>query len=488
MPNLSGRRLDPAPGTDQTAPGWVVQALRQEIIGVADGAYLGSEAELLVRLGVSSPTLRQAARLLEQQQLLKVERGNRGGYFARRPDAGATTRAAASYLEACETPIAQVRATSRPLMIEAARLAAGSSDPDRRAGFLAALNAFKALAPNADCETLLQRDRALVGQLLRLAGNPAIELFLLVIYRLGRLNEPRLRMFRSQPDHVGTWRSHIARFGDAVMEGDRNLAALFARRGLDLTNEWMMAFEAATPPSSRVDARQRLWSPAPSRTSAAQGAADALRDAILAQPPGAFLGAEDDLVGRLGVSRHTLRQAAAMAQHDGLLEIRRGVNGGYVGRRPDIDHVVDAAALYLELNHATLRHLMGASQSLAAEACHLAAANVAAGSVEPLQRAAARMAAVTDTGPEPGQALLRAEGRMMDAILDLAGNRPIQLFVRSLYRYGGMIDQPVLAGGERVLRWRAARLRLAEALLEGDGEAAAVICDRVDSLLDEWLD
>jgi len=487
LPNLSGRRLDSAPGTDQTAPGWVVQALRQEIIAVADGAYLGSEAELLVRLGVSSPTLRQAARLLEQQQLLKVERGNRGGYFARRPDAGATTRAAASYLEACETPITQVRATARPLMIEAARLAAGSSDPDRRAGFLAALNAVKALAPHADCETLLQRDRALVGQLLRLAGNPAIELFLLVIYRLGRLSEPRLRMFRSQPAYAGVWRNHIVRFGDAVMEGDRDLAALFAQRGMDLTSEWMTAFEAGAP-SGGADAAPRLWSPAPSRTSAAQGAADALRDAILAQPPGAYLGAEDDLVGRLGVSRHTLRQAAAMAQHDGLLEIRRGVNGGYVGRRPDIDQVVDAAALYFELNHATLRHLMGASQSLAAEACRLAAANVATGSSEPLQRAAARMAAVTDMGPESGQALLRAEGRMMDAILDLAGNRPIQLFVRSLYRYGGMIDQPVLAGGERVLRWRAARLRLAEALLEGDGEAAAVICDRVDSLLDEWLD
>jgi DNA-binding FadR family transcriptional regulator len=254
-----------------------------------------------------------------------------------------------------------------------------------------------------------------------------------------------------------------------------------------MTGEWLTAFQAAAP-SGGAGARDRLWSPAPSRTSAAQGAADALREAILAQPAGAFLGAEDDLVARLGVSRHTLRQAAAMAQHDGLLEIRRGVNGGYVGRRPDIDQVVNAAALYLELNHATLRHLMGASQSLAAEACRLAAANATAGSVEPLRRAAARMAAVSDTGPEPGQALLRAEGRMMDAVLDLAGNRPIQLFVRSLYRYGGMLHQPVLEGGERVRRWRAARLRLAEALLEHDGEAAAVICDRVDALLDEWLD
>jgi len=461
----------------------VAEALRREIIGVPDGAYLGSEAELLARLGVSCPTLRQAARLLEQQQLLKVERGNRGGYFARRPDAGATTRAAASYLEASETPIAQVRAASRPLMIEAGSLAAAARDPERRAAFQAALGAFKA-APAGDFETLLQRDRELTAQLLRLAGNPAIELFLLVIYRLGRLREPRLRMFQARPSHADEWRVHQVRFAGAVLEGDPALAALLARRNTDITSAWMAEFETASPLDREGHWR---WRPPGARITAAQAAADGLRDAILSRPPGSFLGPEDELMGRFGVSRHTLRQAAAMAQHDGLLEIRRGVNGGYVGRRPDIDRVVDAAALYLELNHATLRDLMGASQSLAAEACRLAAANADPALTEPLRRATARMAAVHPGNPDPGWSLLRAEGQMMEAILELAGNRPIQLFVRSLYRYGATLHQPVLEGGDRVLRWRAARLRLADAILERDAEAAAVICDRVDLLLDDWL-
>jgi GntR family transcriptional regulator, transcriptional repressor for pyruvate dehydrogenase complex len=463
----------------------VVQALRQQIIAVADGAYLGSEADLLGWLGVSSPTLRQAARLLEQQQLLKVERGNRGGYFARRPDAGATTRAAASYLEACEIPVTQVRVAARPLMIAAARLAAADADPVRRAAYLAVLDALKALPPNPAGEALLELDRALTAQMLDLAGNPAITLFLKVIYRLGRLGEPRLRLFESRPDYAGIWRAHAIRLGEAVLEGDPNLAALFVQRGMDMASEWLSAFEAP-PPVGRGNGHL-LWRPASHRTSAVQGAADALREAILAQPPGTYIGAEDDLVGRLGVGRHTLRQAAAMAQHDGLLEVRRGVNGGYVGRRPDIDTVADAAALYLELNHATLRHLMGASQSLATEACRLAAANIGANDVAPLQRAAARMAAVDDTSPDAGASVLRAEGRMMDAILKLSGNRPIELFVRSLYRYGEIIEQPVMASVERVRRWRAARLRLADAIFDGDGEAAAVICDRVDALLDEWL-
>src|SRR5690606_27480059 len=110
------------------------------------------------------------------------------------------------------------------------------------------------------------------------------------------------------------------------------------------------------------------------------------------------------------ISRHTLRQAAAIAQHDGLLDIRRGVNGGYVGRRPDTGSVVDAVALYLELNHGTLRDLMRASQCLAGEACRMVVASQAPDYRKRLQRIRAQFAAVG--GPQdarPDRSILRAE-------------------------------------------------------------------------------
>jgi DNA-binding FadR family transcriptional regulator len=463
----------------------VAQALRREIIACADGAHLGSEAELLARLGVSSPTLRQAARLLEQQQLLRIGRGNRGGYFARRPDAGATAKASALYLEANETPLAQMRAAVLPLLVEVVRLAARAGAPDRREAFVKAFEDFRELTAGGDVELLLQRDRALTGAVLRLAGNPAIELFVLVSYRLGRIGEPRLRLFRARADYAEAWRRHTLRLGAAILEMDAELAELYVRSGSAMAERWASEFQGEGSPSGDAE----LWRSNRSQRSLAQMAADELRDLILGKPSGAFLGSEEELATRFKVSRHTLRQAAVLAQHDGLLDIRRGVNGGYLGRRPDIGRVVDAAALYLELNHGTLRDLMAASLALVAEACRLAARSTAPDYADRLRRDAWRMSMVGQSDDDqPTQTLWRAEWGMMETILELSANRPIQLFVRTLYRYGSTLYQPVEASPDRAVRWRHARLRMIEAMLERDGEAAAVICGRVSGLLNQWLE
>ena len=44
------------------------QQLRQEILECGEGALLGSEDELIKQLGISRPTLRKTARLLEREQ------------------------------------------------------------------------------------------------------------------------------------------------------------------------------------------------------------------------------------------------------------------------------------------------------------------------------------------------------------------------------------------------------------------------------------
>src|ERR1700683_4326848 len=74
--------------------------IREAILRRKEGDYLGSEEDLIARYGVSQPTLRQTARLLEQEQLLSVRRGQGGGYYVRRPIISVVARAAASYLRA----------------------------------------------------------------------------------------------------------------------------------------------------------------------------------------------------------------------------------------------------------------------------------------------------------------------------------------------------------------------------------------------------
>lgn len=89
----------------------VVATLRQEILKGADGVFLGSEQELLARFGISRPTLRQVARVLESDELLLVRRGIYGGYFGRRPTLQWAGRAAAAYL--------RVRSTSASALLTA---------------------------------------------------------------------------------------------------------------------------------------------------------------------------------------------------------------------------------------------------------------------------------------------------------------------------------------------------------------------------------
>jgi len=54
-------------GGGRSAAHRAAHALREDILAREDGELLGSEDELMERLGVSRPTLRQAARLLEHE-------------------------------------------------------------------------------------------------------------------------------------------------------------------------------------------------------------------------------------------------------------------------------------------------------------------------------------------------------------------------------------------------------------------------------------
>ena len=77
-------------------------------------------------------------------------------------------------------------------------------------------------------------------------------------------------------------------------------------------------------------------------------AAAALREIVLEAEPGTLLGSEDALVARLGVSRSTVRQIARLLEREGLLRVRRGINGGYYGARPTIGTIETTVSAYLE--------------------------------------------------------------------------------------------------------------------------------------------
>jgi GntR family transcriptional repressor for pyruvate dehydrogenase complex len=83
--------------------------------------------------------------------------------------------------------------------------------------------------------------------------------------------------------------------------------------------------------------------------SAMRAAATLLRTVILEKQDGDFLGDEREVIQILGVSRTTLRQIARLLEREGLLAVKRGANGGYYARRPNVSSVEAAVIDYLEI-------------------------------------------------------------------------------------------------------------------------------------------
>lgn len=80
-----------------------------------------------------------------------------------------------------------------------------------------------------------------------------------------------------------------------------------------------------------------------------QTAASHLRDIILAAGDGELLGSEEEIIAQLQVSRPTLRQVARLLEREGLLSVKRGVNGGYFAARPRVEDIEASVSAYLQM-------------------------------------------------------------------------------------------------------------------------------------------
>jgi len=174
----------------RSAPHETASVLREEILShEGDEAewLLGSEDEVLGQLGVSRPTLRQASRILEQEQLLSVRRGIRGGLYGRRPTAQAVSRIAAVFLRAQNTTYEDLIAAEIILGPACAELAADADQTTREAVRDFYTNALGD-TPRTDVplDTFLEASGNFQRQLAIAANSPALRLFVNVLMDLAR--------------------------------------------------------------------------------------------------------------------------------------------------------------------------------------------------------------------------------------------------------------------------------------------------------------
>ncbi|GLT02658.1 hypothetical protein GCM10007897_40770 [Sphingobium jiangsuense] len=207
-----------------------VDLLRRDSLLLRDGEFIGAEEELRARYGVSRPTLKLAAGIVAQDQLVQTRRGMNGGYFAARPTADAAARAASIFLSANGASLEELVNASTPIRIEIARLAALSDDPDLHAELEASLHEEAALMAEPFSYTaFLRADRRFWVTLSAACGNPVLQLFLDVLLSLV------LAVVESK-DPVGGDRARYKdmlsrrhRVAQAILKRDPAMAALAAR-------------------------------------------------------------------------------------------------------------------------------------------------------------------------------------------------------------------------------------------------------------------
>ncbi|MFB1298535.1 FadR/GntR family transcriptional regulator [Mycobacterium sp. pW049] len=208
--------------------------------GWQPGHLIGSEAALCETFGVGTAAAREAARILEARGLAVSRRGPGGGLFVSQPDQSLVTDAARRYLSASGVERSDLFEVWLALEQLALAKLAATIDTD-----------------GADrLRTLLERERAGHPQtwtelpnvhleIVRLSGNPVLELFIRVLSELslhtyGAVSDPRMLMAWLHSRH-----SEIV---EAVIAGDAALAQLHLRRYIEAVKQ-----QDFSPPPIRED-------------------------------------------------------------------------------------------------------------------------------------------------------------------------------------------------------------------------------------------
>lgn len=208
------------------------ERLRAIVLDAEEGALIGSEDALVNRLGCARATVRQVARLLEREGLLRVKRGINGGYFGARPDAGTIEATVSAYLETLHMDPQDVTILASALWILAMRKAA-QADPAAAGKVVERLRAQLArLSPKADFETVRRLEQAIQAEIFELGNSGYIKLVFDINVAFSRRSFSPAIEDDDSAEHlefVDKWRDAKLMELKAIASGDSDLAAMAAQ-------------------------------------------------------------------------------------------------------------------------------------------------------------------------------------------------------------------------------------------------------------------
>ena len=227
-----------SPKEKVTAAQATAAAMRKDILAVGKhGEFLGSEDELLERYSVSRPTLRQAARILEHEQLLTVRRGVNGGMFTRLPTSQAVTRVAAVFLQANATTVHELLTAVNAITPAIARMAAENPSAKARRTLLDWVNSYQHELASIRPRGFYQVVAEFGTRLAQLAECPPLELFESVLVELSNA-ETSVNVFAAR-ERIEAVNGHHLALAAAVRDGEAAYAEQLSRAQAERSTTWL---------------------------------------------------------------------------------------------------------------------------------------------------------------------------------------------------------------------------------------------------------
>lgn len=217
---------------------------------------------------------------------------------------------------------------------------------------------------------------------------------------------------------------------------------------------------------------------------AAIGAAARLRELIFTRDSGTFLGSEGDVAELLGVGRATVRQTARLLEGEQLLEVRRGVGGGYYVSRPNIDTVTNAATTYLADKKADVEEVFHIAGILFEEIARRASLSKDQSARAELTRI--HRVLMSDDPIEAGD-LASVERDLYDCLSKMANAPFVELMLRVNTRFYLSTGTKIMVGSDRIRSHKISRAKVVEAILAQDEELTLLYARRSNSLGAGWL-
>ena len=214
--------------------------LRELALAAGDGELLGSEEALVEKLGVSRTTVRQVARLLEREGLLRVRRGINGGYFAGRPNLSTVETAVSAYLDTLDMDAEEVTVIASILWVEALRKAASLRNEAAKAMANSLRERLIAVRPDTPFSKLVELEKEIRAEIFALTKARYTELIFHINIAFAQNRFPinaRRDDSLAHRKFVEAWRKAKLMELEAISDGDPDLGMMAARHSRNLWHQ-----------------------------------------------------------------------------------------------------------------------------------------------------------------------------------------------------------------------------------------------------------